>query len=341
MKPPTVAVGGWQLTIAAALSIFLTLTPGLPTLAFAQNPDNELSQDIAKLDSFLSNRDLASLEATINKDSVKWQERDRPSFIVYMSKACSLLSSYDIGDLSKRASLLSRYAISLLMSGDLALHDHVQFVSFLMFDPMVIDEAAWRALREKKAQLWLAARRRVESSIDPTFDFDDLPFINVPTPKGSGARAGSSPESIKEPKLRAEYKAAIARNSEKIRRSNDQLWLKQNAPDFYKNVERYLVNAYSRPPAWDSFGTVSPNPLNIGGFNTTCTPANTGPCGLTTNANGQFNEQALSVCATACRSNGVCVTGGPSVVGQTWHVGSGAITQTISYYCQRVLVNGQ
>jgi hypothetical protein len=92
---------------------------------------------------------------------------------------------------------------------------------------------------------------------------------------------------------------------------------------------------------WDAFGTVSPNPLNIGAFNTTCTPANTGPCGVATNAAGQFNEVALSVCAVVCRNNTVCVTGGPSVVSQTWHVGSAAITQTISYYCQKVLVNGQ
>jgi len=91
---------------------------------------------------------------------------------------------------------------------------------------------------------------------------------------------------------------------------------------------------------WDSFGTVSPNPLNIGGFNTTCTPANTGPCGVTTNSAGQFAELALSVCSTVCLSNGVCVTGGPSVVNQTWHVGTGSITQNISYYCQKVLVNG-
>ena len=94
-------------------------------------------------------------------------------------------------------------------------------------------------------------------------------------------------------------------------------------------------------PFWDSFGTVSPNPLNIGGFITTCSPANTGPCGFTTNAQGQFLEKALSVCATVCRSNGVCTTGGPSVVGQTWHIGPATITQSISYYCSKVLVNGQ
>ena len=246
MKPPSIRLG--RLTVAA-LSILLALTPALEAPALGQNSENELSQDIAKLDSFLADRNLDSIEATVNGTSAKWRERDRPSFILYMSKACSLLSSYDIGDLSKRASLLSRYAISVLRSGDLPLHDNVQFVSFLMFDPLVIDEAAWRRLREQKVELWLAARRRVESSIDPTFNFDDWPQLNVPTPLGSGVPNGSSPEFIKDPKLRAEYEQSIAENSAKARRLNDQYWLKQNAPDFYKNVERYLINAYTRPPA--------------------------------------------------------------------------------------------
>jgi hypothetical protein len=86
-------------------------------------------------------------------------------------------------------------------------------------------------------------------SIDPKFDFNDAGFMNVPTPAGSGMPAGISPESIKDPTLRAEYERAIAQNSAKRKRFNEQYWLKQNAVDFYKNVERYLVNAYSRPPA--------------------------------------------------------------------------------------------
>jgi len=229
--------------------MLLTFTPTFLTHASGQNSDNELRQDIAKLDSFLSDRNLDSLEATVDRESLKWRESSRTSYITYMTKACSLLSSYDIGDISKRASLLNRYAISVLKSGDLPLRDHVQFVSFLMFDPIVIDEAAWKTLREQKAQLWLAARRRVVGSVDPAFDFDDRPFINVPTPPKSGAPAGSAPESIKDPTLRAEYARAIAENAAKARRFNDQYWLRRNAPNFYENVERYLVNAYSRPPA--------------------------------------------------------------------------------------------
>ena len=94
---------------------------------------------------------------------------------------------------------------------------------------------------------------------------------------------------------------------------------------------------------WDSIGTPSPNPLLMGSFTTTCTPANTGPCGITTNSSGQFNEASLSVCSTVCynSSTRMCITGGPSVVSQTWHVGSATITKTISYFCDHVLVDGQ
>jgi len=240
-----------QLTIAALCILIplVTFMSGLQSVAFGQASGNELNQDIAKLDSFLSNRNLDSIETTVDKESAKWRERDRPSFIIYMTKACSLLSSYDIGDLSKRASLLSRYAISVLTSGNLPLEDHVQFVSFLMFDPLVMDEAAWKTLRQQKAELWLAARRRVQTSVDPAFDFNEPFFLNVAPPAGSGLPAGIAPESVRDPKLRAEYERAIAENSAKTRRFNDQYWLKKNAPDFYQNVERYLVNAYSRPPA--------------------------------------------------------------------------------------------
>lgn len=93
---------------------------------------------------------------------------------------------------------------------------------------------------------------------------------------------------------------------------------------------------------WDSFGTPSPNPLLMSSFATTC-GNNSGPCGKMTTSSGQFTEASLSVCSTVCYnpSTKMCVAGGPSVVAQTWHIGSAAITQTISFYCNHVLVNGQ
>jgi len=114
----------------------------------------------------------------------------------------------------------------------------------------------------------------------------------------------------------------------------------------------YQVEDQESPPqpidypglqVWDSFGTPSPNGLDVTSFNTTCTPANTGPCNVTTNAQGEFGENApgLSVCSTVCYAGGSCTTGGPTTVAQTYHVGPSSIVQTISYFCQNITVNGQ
>ncbi len=208
----------------------------------------ELAKDLEQLDTFLSHRDLDLLESTVNAGSKKWRLRDHQAFVTYMSKACGLISSYGFGELSQRASLLSRYAMSVLASGDLPMTDRVLFTEFLMLDPPVMGEKDWRVLREQKARLWLETWRGAAGSVDPTFNVEDRPLINVPTPLGSGVPDGSSPDSIKDPRLRAEYESAITQNVEKARRYNDQYWLLRNLTHFREDTERYLVNAYSRPP---------------------------------------------------------------------------------------------
>lgn len=236
----TVVSFGTQLIAAAYASV---------PLFQSSSASAELTKDLEQLDLFLSNRDLHFIEATVHRTSAKWKERDRASFLGYMLKACSLLSSYNIGDMSDRASLLSRYAISVLTSGDLPISDRVQFTEFLMFDPPSIGEKDWKSLREQKARLWLETWHRVASSVDPTFNIDDRPLPNVPTPLGSGVPSGGLPDSIKDPKLRADYERAIAQNSAKARRFNDQYWLLRNVTHFGEDTERYLVNAYSGSPA--------------------------------------------------------------------------------------------
>ena len=214
-----------------------------------QDWNTELQKDLLELESIRASQDVDGLEAVINRESLKWQKRSHQLFIEYMLRASALLSSYKIGDQSKQALLLNKYAISVLTIGNLSLEQNVQFAEFLTEDPITIDEATWKKLRERKARLWLEAWRRVASSIDPNFDGDDLPLLNVPAPPATGLRAGVEPASIKDPKLRAEYEQSISQNSAKIKRYNEQHWLKLNAPSFFKTAENYLVNAYARPPA--------------------------------------------------------------------------------------------
>jgi len=109
----------------------------------------------------------------------------------------------------------------------------------------------------------------------------------------------------------------------------------------------YQVNDQATQPIrasmsmWDQFDTTfNPDNLHMQGttFLTTC-PNNTGPCNVNTKPDGTFLELALGACSTDCY-NGACKTGGPSGIGQTWHIASSPIRQSISEYCEKVLVNG-
>ncbi|HEX2329035.1 MAG TPA: hypothetical protein VHN74_09935 [Candidatus Angelobacter sp.] len=239
-------------TAKALLFIALTYSVqlfGIPQAVAQKEQESQLEADIARLDALRSSNDLDAMRTQIDLDSERWQKRGRSAFVLYMYGACGELSSYDIGNSSQRALLLGHYAISVLQSGDLPLQQYVQFAEFLGFDPPVIDEAAWKELRRKKAQFWLEAWLRVSKAIDPGFDFDERPLLNVPPPPSTHLPAGIAPSSVKDPQLRAEYEHAIAENRAKIERYGQQSWLKLDGPRVFKEVEQYLVNAYSRAPS--------------------------------------------------------------------------------------------
>jgi hypothetical protein len=237
--------------IATALLLFIVPGSGAERTDHDVRRDvnSELQADLQQLDSYRVSRNLAALESAVASDSVKWQGRSRDLFIRYLEHACSLLSSYDLGNQPRQASMLNKYALSVLAGGDLALRDRVQFVEFLAQDPPVTDAAGWEKLRAEKARLWLETWKQIAGSINSKFNFNDLPMLNVAPPAGTGLPAGVAPEAIKDPKLRAEYEQAIAANASKTRIYSDQLWLRQTAPSFYKEAENYLVNAYKKAPS--------------------------------------------------------------------------------------------
>jgi hypothetical protein len=93
---------------------------------------------------------------------------------------------------------------------------------------------------------------------------------------------------------------------------------------------------------WDEIHVTSPDGLGLKSSNpkTTCSPPNTGPCGIYVNSLGQFNEAGLGACSTACYVNKTCATAGYTAASQTWHVGSYPIVNSVSVYCDHVLWNG-
>jgi hypothetical protein len=187
----------WRL-IAAVILAVATLFSNSNLSSAGQQTNSELRQDINQLNAVLSTRNLNALQLLVGRASVKWQKRDHSSYVTYMRTACSILSGHDVGDISVRAKLLDRYSRAVIDGGNLSLAENIEFVRFLALDPLNIDEASWKQMREQKARLWLTARKRVEASIDPRFDINDRAFINVPVPLGSGVPypSGIAPEAI-------------------------------------------------------------------------------------------------------------------------------------------------
>lgn len=96
---------------------------------------------------------------------------------------------------------------------------------------------------------------------------------------------------------------------------------------------------------WDSI-TINQqaNGLKMSQPNTTCTGksagTNGGPCNVTTNSSGQFND-TLSVCSTVCWNGSGCVTGASTTASQTPHANQYTLNAvTLTYECNQVLVNG-
>ena len=92
------------------------------------------------------------------------------------------------------------------------------------------------------------AWKRLIDAIDPNWNPNDEPFLNIPLPEGISGEAGMAPEHIKDPNRRAEYEAAIEKNRQKAERYGEQYKLRNWLKRFPKRAEEYIIQAYSKPP---------------------------------------------------------------------------------------------
>jgi hypothetical protein len=215
---------------------------------FVQGPNLNVDMDLEKLQVPRAARDLDSLANLIDVDSKKWKSTDSASYLAYMYGACGEISSYDYPDRAKQAKLLTRYSLEVLDSEHLSLEQRFRFLEFMGYDAPDWDEVTWRHLRFQKANLWLDTWKQFAVSVDPTFDGTEVPMINIDPPAGTSVPSGSSPEAVKDPKLRAEYEHSLAANLARTARINERQYLRMNAGQFYAEAEKYLVNAYSKAP---------------------------------------------------------------------------------------------
>jgi len=213
--------------------------------------ENEFQSDVARLIA-LRAHPLEELVALANQLEAKWRGLDWNSYARVMQYVCSEISNRGLNSPRVREQSEHFARIALSHSAMFSWEHQADLVGALGYQRSSAIDVVWLRERREKAEFWLKAWQRLEKQTDPSFDINDrksLPAMRVSPPYETGLRAGTPPSEIKDPRLRAQYEAAIADNKRKSQRVNEQFPLLLYGPSFRSGAERWLIQAYSQPPS--------------------------------------------------------------------------------------------
>jgi hypothetical protein len=220
------------------------------SLAAKALKQEQYKSELAKLDALDRAKDLDGLIRVADDLEKRWGRPGGQYYGLLMLEISNLLENHFRG--AGIFATSQKYVSNALAKSDsFPLWLETRLLRFLSRDVTSADSsdpAPWSRERRTKVGFWLHAWGRLETQINRNFDFSDRPKLNVMPPKETGLPAGIVPEGIRDPKLRAQYEAALAANGKKGREYNRQFELRKLDETFPKVAEGYLVRVYSRPP---------------------------------------------------------------------------------------------
>ena len=216
-----------------------------------QMEKREYEQDMKRLLSLSESKDIKGLESFADEMQAKWSRINKESYVDSILAVCQDLSSGRFND-KRQHSLARKYAtLALKDPNEIPLETELKLVGHVMTDmvmPWAPKGQDWARKRREDVEVRFHAWKRLIEAIDPNWDPNDVPLVNISPPRAAGTRAGVAPETIKDPKLRAEYEAAIEKNRQKAERYSQQNRLHKWQRRFPQRAEEYIVQAYSKPP---------------------------------------------------------------------------------------------
>jgi len=194
--------------------------------------------------------DIKSFEKFADEIQAKWSKKNKEYYAKIMLEICGPISSGRFNT-DNRSNIARKYALSALADPNkILLETELELIGHVM-TPMVTRRAPtgqeWAQQRKEDVQVRLYAWKRLLDTLDPNWNPNDEPFINVPLPPGATGMTGMSPEDINDPALRAKYEAAIEKNRQKAERYGEQYKLRSWLKRFPKRAEEYIIQAYSKP----------------------------------------------------------------------------------------------
>jgi hypothetical protein len=194
--------------------------------------------------------DLEAYERFADEIQNKWKQANKEWYGRLMLEICGPLSSGAFED-DQRYEVARKYALSVLaepntipLTLELELTGHVVT---LMYTPNAPKGQDFAQRRKKDAEVRLHAWKRLVDAIDPNWDPNQAPLSPNAVGALMGLPSGIAPEGV-DPKLRAEYEAALERNRQEIQKHTEQYRLHDWLKRYPKRAEGNIVLAYSEPP---------------------------------------------------------------------------------------------
>lgn len=202
----------------------------------------DLTHAIEELRRVRDARSLSDLEVLVNQARTSMTQPDANAF---MLDVCDLLASSDFGDYEGQPLLLSRYADETLASPGIELGQRLRLLAHLEHD-LPVSSQDWPRLRDQRSQAWLHALTQADQQAGPRPA--ETPLISVPVPHSAQLPHGVPPEAITDGATRAEYQAAVDRNSELSRQVAQHHRMRQLLAEYQPRAMNYVARAYSQPP---------------------------------------------------------------------------------------------
>lgn len=198
--------------------------------------DNEITDDIGKLQSLGEKHDFVGLEEYAEKLQKKWSKRDWNNYVYVLYKISSAFNSYYF-DNDKSYSLARMYAmLALSDTRPLTLERESDFVTltarwFINLQKCPCGKDILK-MRSQEIQLWFHGWKRIESGIDPNYKFI-VPYLNPPIQNKS---AGAAPQDN------------IETNAQKAQKLNEQITLRRVEKSFLPRAQKFIIFVYSQLP---------------------------------------------------------------------------------------------
>lgn len=208
----------------------------------------DFERDMHRLTAVQESSRLPELKQAAAEIEAAWRDRDATSYATLLSVAADSIGSFDSSP--QGAALANGYAMAALDRADGALSLEMEI--HLILRLLVGDAAPGSMLadpdatRRARVRLFLRALQRVDSHINTAFNFADLPSLNVSVP--GVMIAGGDPEAVRDPEVRAAYKAAIEANRKKAMAIGEQRTLRQLKERLLRLGEPILIRRYSGRP---------------------------------------------------------------------------------------------